>query len=1023
MDKFVDSITMKYQERRINCEKQWPPCHSSKLVRLELIEKQKELLTGRKSKVVKLTPLAYGDIFKVESGKKPVRKVLVEGDAGIGKTTLCTSVSEDWANGRLFQQFKLLLLLPLHHKEIATTSSLPDLFKLLHPSSRICDSVANYIEEEDGKNVLIIADGWDELRKSEREEGSFLYKLLFQKFPLMSVLLTSRPYASAPLHRLPNIDRLVQLCGFNKEKTKEYIVSEFSKEQEKADRLLEQLESNPLVESVCSVPLSCAIVCYLWRILEEALPTTMTELYTKIILNVILRNICKIDTYSTIMCLPSFDSIPESLQQAWWCLCEFAFQTMEQDQVVFFQEELVKFFPQELANIHCFGLLQQTECMFETGRGVSFHYLHLTFQEYLAALHLVKLPPDKQLMVFQSHSSELNASKNLITKSTRIWRFFFGIYFSRTSVETSMILDIDQVIQYASGIDSLTFGIELTVGGELFLCHCAFEARNKMITDKIIQYLKKDGYFSTLTEIGDDIPFFIDHTSTAHDCAAVLYIISNMEECSDIIINFHKSGIREDQIKTLTDALGSRHGKLQVTSLNLHGNELSDRSVSDLFHKALAAFQSLISLDLSNTGIGAESVSTIKAVVAKSSLGSLVTLDLSHNPLGGSSALKMIEDIVHSSSLAKLQKLHLQGSFSACGDADISNSLLTSFLESLSSHCQCLEILDLSQNKLKLTARGVSALARIISQCRSIKLLFHPPTHQVAIEQFIPDGHQIYLSSTKLGDEGLSAFVEGLKGSCQVSILDLVGNGIHYAGVSSLAVGVCSGKIVIQDADDIMDYLYNEDTKTVSLHLDFNPLGLKGTEAISRMLSSDHCQITKLTLCGCQLTTIHHSLLDSEAVGKQLCQMPHCSTLTHLYLDYNCFTGEGIHILAGFMHLCPRVRVLSSDECRITSDDLRWLLDRLVQLKSTAPSLCSGLMSWYLNKNNIDDSGMSALIDHLQAPLLFPISYWSLNSVHLDDNPVSSEMMARLEKELKRRQEVRCYVHSMHVHVCQITWC
>ena len=50
-------------------------------------------------------------------GKKPVRKVLVEGDAGIGKTTLCTSVSEDWANGKLFQQFELLLLLPLRQKK------------------------------------------------------------------------------------------------------------------------------------------------------------------------------------------------------------------------------------------------------------------------------------------------------------------------------------------------------------------------------------------------------------------------------------------------------------------------------------------------------------------------------------------------------------------------------------------------------------------------------------------------------------------------------------------------------------------------------------------------------------------------------------------------------------------------------------------------------------------------------------------------------------------------------------------
>ena len=70
---------------------------------------------GREDKTVKRTPLAYGDLFKGDR----VRKVLVEGDAGIGKTTLTTSLSEDWACGELFQEFELLLLLSLRHKKVA----------------------------------------------------------------------------------------------------------------------------------------------------------------------------------------------------------------------------------------------------------------------------------------------------------------------------------------------------------------------------------------------------------------------------------------------------------------------------------------------------------------------------------------------------------------------------------------------------------------------------------------------------------------------------------------------------------------------------------------------------------------------------------------------------------------------------------------------------------------------------------------------------------------------------------------
>ena len=245
-DKFVPRMKKKYQDRLFNRENQWLTLHSNKLVRLQLVQKKKRegcsTQRGREDKTDKRTPLAYGDLFKGESGKERVRKVLVEGDAGIGKTTLTISLSEDWACGELFQEFELLLLLSLRQKEVASAGSLRELVKLFHSSPSVCESVASYLEEEEAEKVLVIADGWDELGESERREGSFLYQLLFKMFPLMSVVVTSRPSASAPLHNLPYIDRFVEVSGFSKDDIKEYIQSEFSGDQEKARHLLEQLE-------------------------------------------------------------------------------------------------------------------------------------------------------------------------------------------------------------------------------------------------------------------------------------------------------------------------------------------------------------------------------------------------------------------------------------------------------------------------------------------------------------------------------------------------------------------------------------------------------------------------------------------------------------------------------------------------------------------------------------------------------------------------------------------------------------
>ena len=147
--------------------------------------------------------------------------------------------------------------------------------------------------------------------------------------------------------------------------------------------------------------------------------------------------------------------------------------------------------------------------------------------------------------------------------------------------------------------------------------------------------------------------------------------------------------------------------------------------------------------------------------------------------------------------------------------------------------------------------------------------------------------------------------------------------------------------------------------------------------------------------------------------------MPQNTTVCLLHLDDNSFTGEGIHILAGFMHLCPCVEWLSIKDCGITSDDLVWFLDKLTQFKSSSPSLCCKLSTWELNGNRIGDSGAHALMDHL--PSLFPYlgcGIFRYNGIDLDNNLVSDEMKKRLEEELRERREVSYSVTYYCTIIC-----
>ena len=264
MERFVSAIKQKYRERRLNREKQWPICKADRLVKLVIVEYEQGRgrydANKQSDNECKQTPLAYADLFKAEQLHNRVRKILLEGDAGIGKTTFCTAISEDWANAKLFQQFELLFLLPLRQKRVASANSILQLLELFHPDEEDCRVVADYWKKNQ-ERVLIVADGWDELSEESRVEQSFLYDLLLgEGYSLMSVIVTSRPSASASFHEHPYVDRFVEVHGFDKD---EYIQSEFADNDIKHKGLVRQLEGNPLIENVCSVPLNSAIVCHL----------------------------------------------------------------------------------------------------------------------------------------------------------------------------------------------------------------------------------------------------------------------------------------------------------------------------------------------------------------------------------------------------------------------------------------------------------------------------------------------------------------------------------------------------------------------------------------------------------------------------------------------------------------------------------------------------------------------------------------------------------------------------------------
>ncbi len=152
METIVETLKQKYRHRQsLDEDSHWPPITSKeKLVKLQLVETEKEegfranleqfgkkqlkpdkkdeysQQTGERDKKSKRFPILYNNIFKGENQKK----VLVEGNAGMGKTTLCTMLAEGWAEGKMLREFKCVLLVPLREESVSSANSLDQLYSI-----------------------------------------------------------------------------------------------------------------------------------------------------------------------------------------------------------------------------------------------------------------------------------------------------------------------------------------------------------------------------------------------------------------------------------------------------------------------------------------------------------------------------------------------------------------------------------------------------------------------------------------------------------------------------------------------------------------------------------------------------------------------------------------------------------------------------------------------------------------------------------------------------------------------------
>ena len=310
--------------------------------------------------------------------------ILVEGSPGIGKTMFSWELCRQWAEGKMLQDRDIVLMLQLRNKRVREAKSLSDLF--YHDNDSIKQEVLEHITSVDGRGVFLVLEGYDELTEDQRTESSILNRLLTGDcLPKASIIVTSRPLTSDSLRRqfMESVDQHVEIVGFTDEDIESYVRKACVKLPNVLQDLLSYISSNPFVSSIMYIPLQCSILVALyvekWKAKKGKFyaPSTVTQLYTDLLLSSLIRYVSDHPVYSKCRTkIRQLSHLPSEVQEQVWELSQLAAEGLENRQFIF-------------DSIPCdhMGLMQSAEEELVIGSSVSYCFLHLTLQEYLAALH------------------------------------------------------------------------------------------------------------------------------------------------------------------------------------------------------------------------------------------------------------------------------------------------------------------------------------------------------------------------------------------------------------------------------------------------------------------------------------------------------------------------------------------------------------------------------------------------------------------------------------------------------------
>ncbi|XP_049333056.1 NLR family CARD domain-containing protein 3-like isoform X6 [Astyanax mexicanus] len=686
----------------------------------------KQIEAASRKRKTEERPIKCNDIFKpLPEQKRPIRTVLTKGVAGIGKTVSVQKFILDWSEGKVNQD--ILFIFPLPFRELNLMKekklSLVNLLQSFFPETQ--DLKPRHYRSY---KSMFIFDGLDECRLplnfqnnenlmniEEQTSVDVLLTNLIKGNLLPSALLwiTSRP---AAVSQIPPecFDQVTEVRGFSDPQKQEYF-SKRIRDKDLANKVFTHIRSSRSLYIMCHIPVFCWITAtVLERMLSEAesgeIPKTLTQMFTHFLIFQIKH---KSQKYSG-----NSDTDPQQTRTSILALGKLAFQQLEKGNLIFYEEDLresgIDIKEVSVYSGVCTQIFREEH---ELHLGKVFSFVHLSIQEFLAALYAFICFIDRSVLNQQTTKNQNTELSELFSRSTMtdflssaidralqsesghldlFLRFLLGLSLKSNQNLLRVVLTQTERISHSNKqtIKYIKKKIEENSSPEksINLFHCLNELNDHSLVQEVQKYLRRGGE-RRLQQA---------RLSPAQWSALAFVLVNSEEELEEFNLSkYHPS--EECLLRLLPVVKISRRAVLASCNLgvktcenlesvlNLENSSLKelDLSNNDLQDSGVELLSAgLKILRLASCNLGVKTCENLESVLNLEN-SSLKELDLSNNDLQDSGVELLSAGL--KSSQCKLQILRLSG----CMITEKGCCSLASALISNPSH---LKELDLTYN-------------------------------------------------------------------------------------------------------------------------------------------------------------------------------------------------------------------------------------------------------------------------------------------------------------------------------------